>query len=549
MKKNKNIYLLVFLMSCFFLGGFTSCKDDDVNGSLPRLFRPINFNADLNKTVVTLSWAAVDSAKSYTLKVSTDSLNFASPVIDTTITKLSVVKELAGQTKFYAKVCANANDTTKKSKFNTLSFKTPAENIFLGYGTSINTGNLYSAYMTDINTLDIKWTPGSNVSHLILTSSDGSLKDSVAISSAEATAGEKIVSSLSNSNWTVKVYNKKILRGTTTGLVEGDIVLKAGDDLPTAITNATAGQVIVLAPGAVFPMGTATYRLSKNIKIRGLSITNRPIVCASTGSSTSASPLGFVDASAIDFVRFENIDFPGYCNNNAAGTKVGYLINNNTATSVKSLSFTNCNIHNFGNTPMRVQGGKNKVDTLTFNGCIITEFGFASGYALVNISKSTDYINNIVITNSTIYNFSYPVISVVQTATTVMNSVTVSNCTFNQTTQNTTSVRVLFNFDYVSLTNGIVIKNCVFGSSGSATSGLKITNATQTVAPVLTGSYYTSDYIDETLLTGVSYSMKGNMTLYSGASTNLWNAPTTGDFTLKDSAFKGKGVAGDLRWY
>ena len=536
-------------MSCFFLGGFTSCKDDDVNGSLPRLFRPINFNADLNKTVVTLSWAAVDSAKSYTLKVSTDSLNFASPVIDTTITKLSVVKELAGQTKFYAKVCANANDTTKKSKFNTLSFKTPAENIFLGYGTSINTGNLYSAYMTDVNTLDIKWTPGANVSHLILTSSDGSLKDSVVISSAEATAGEKIISSLANSNWTVKVYNKKILRGTATGLVEGDIVLKAGDDLPTAITNATAGQVIVLAPGAVFPMGTATYRLSKNTKIRGLSITNRPIVCASTGSSTSASPLGFVDASAIDFVRFENIDFPGYCNNNAAGTKVGYLINNNTATSVKSLSFTNCNIHNFGNTPMRVQGGKNKVDTLTFNGCIITEFGFASGYALVNISKSTDYINNIVITNSTIYNFSYPVISVVQTATTVMNSVTVSNCTFNQTTQNTTSVRVLFNFDYVSLTNGIVIKNCVFGSSGSATSGLKITNATQTVAPVLTGSYYTSDYIDETLLTGVSYSMKGNMTLYSGASTNLWNAPTTGDFTLKDSAFKGKGVAGDLRWY
>jgi len=213
------------------------------------------------------------------------------------------------------------------------------------------------------------------------------------------------------------------------------------------------------------------------------------------------------------------------------------------------LSFTNCNIHNFGNTPMRVQGGKNKVDTLTFNGCVITEFGFASGYALVNISKSTDYINNIVITNSTIYNFSYPVISVVQTATTVMNSVTVSNCTFNQTSQNTTSARVLFNFDYVSLTNGIVIKNCVFGSSGSATSGLKITSVTQTVAPVLTGSYYTSDYIDETLLTGVAYSMKGNMTLYSGASTNLWNAPTKGDFTLKDSAFKGKGIAGDLRWY
>jgi len=543
MKKIINLLILGCLISCFFIGSFTSCKNE-TDLVLPRLFRPIGFNVSTNKTVATFSWAAVDSAVSYSLKVSNDSLNFKNLVIDTTLTNLFYVKELAGSTKFFARIYANAKDTTKNSKFNTLSFKTPAENIFSGYGTNTNTGKLYSAYMTAPKTLDIKWTPGANVTNLVLSSADGATSNSYVISSSEVAAGEKIISQLANSNWTVKIYNNTILRGTATGLVEGDIILKAGDDLPTTITNAVAGQVILLPAGAVFPMGTSTYSLGKNIKVRGLSVTNRPVICPSTGASSSSSPLGLTNA--IDYVRFENIDFTGYCNN-TVGNKVGYLINNSVATTVKSLSFMNCNMHNFGNTPMRLQGSKNQVvDTLTFNGCVINEFGFGSGYALVNISKSTDYINNVVIANSTIYNFNYPVISVVQTTATTMNSVTISNCTFNQTSQNTTAARVLFNFDFVTLTKGITISNCVFGSSGSLTSGVKITNVAQPIVPTITGSYYTSDFVDATLVG--AYPIKASMTAYSGASTALWNSPTTGDFTFKDSAFKGKGVAGDLRW-
>jgi len=549
----KNILKKIAYIVCFTAMFLTTSCNDIFNQvtelATDRLFRPISFTATMNKTQATLSWVASNNAVSYTLQVSLDSLNYSNPLVDTTMTQLSYVQEFAGATKYFARVKANASDSVKNSKFTaTLSFKTPAENIFDGYGTSNNTGKLYSAYMNAVSTLDVKWTPNANVTHLILKSADGGTRDSVVISSSEAVAGEKIITPLSNSTWKVEIYNAKISRGITSGLVEGDIILKAGDDLPTAITNAQAGQVIILAPGSLYSVGSSLYRFSKNVKLRGLSPSNRPIMAMTSGTPTATSNmLGFVDGSSMDYVRFENVDLTGYCDNNTSATKIGYLFNNNVLTTVKSLSFKNCNIHNFGNTPMRLQGGKTQViDTVSFNGCVINESGYASGYGLVNISKSTDYINNIIISNSTMYNFSYPVISIVQTAANTMNSVIISNCTFNQTTQNTTATRVLFNFDYMSITKGITIKNCIFGSSGSATAGLKATNAT--VAATITGSYYTSDYVDETLVGTASYSIKSSMSAYSGASTSLWTSPTTGDFTLKDTSFKGKGIAGDLRW-
>ena len=553
----KKIFKKTAYLICFTATFFTTACNDVFNQvtdlKTDRLFRPISFTATLNKTQATLSWVAANNAVSYTLQVSLDSLDYSKPLVDTTMTGLSYVQEFAGATKFYARVKANAADTIKSSKFNaTLSFKTPAENIFDGYGTRNNTGKIYSAYMTAVKSLNIKWTPNSKVTHLILLSADGSTRDSVQISSPEATAGEKNISSLANSNWKVEIYNNKIQRGIVTGLVEGDIILNAGDDLPTAMTNALPGQVIILAPGTLYPMGSSVYRFSKNIKLRGLSPSNRPIMAMTSGTPTATSNmLGFVDGSTMDYVRFENIDFTGYCDNSVSALKIGYLFNSNIMTTVKSLSFKNCNLHNFGNTPMRLQGGKTQViDTLSFNGCIINEVGFASTYAVVN-SNSADYINNIYFSNCTVYNFKNGFI--VRQATTAipvtMGNVNVTNCTINQGIQDPSAISYLMDLNLVTMTGGVTVKNCIFGLTGS-TLGASGIRSTVTVAGVSnTGSYYTSDYVDETLVATFSYSIKAAMSAYSSASTALWNGPTTGDFTLKDTAFKGKGVAGDLRWY
>jgi len=552
MKKIKNISILAFFAVIFAVGAFTSCKEDVDLLSLPHLFRPINFNASVNKTVATISWAPVDSATSYTLQISTDSL-FAKKLVDTITTKLSYTKELAGETTFYARIRTNALDTAKNSRFNnkfsdgTYFFKTPKENLFLGYGTGNNTGAVYSAYMTDVNTLDIKWTPGANVSHLILLSADGATRDSVQVTGTEAAAGEKIVAGLANSTWSVKIYNKTINRGTTSGVIEGDIILASGGDLVGALNNATAGQVIVLAQGAVFPIGTATYRFGKDVKVRGLSTTSRPVICMTSGATTTSSALGFVDGSVLNYVKFENIDFTGYCDNVATNTKIGYLFNNNLLTTVKSLSFTNCNLHNYGNTPMRLQGAKNQsIDTLRFNGCVINEIGFASTYAIVN-TNTADLVNNIYFTNCTVYNFKGSLI--LRTGQTI-SSISVSNCTINQGMQDPGSARYLMDLNTAAFKvgGGVTIKNCIFGSTGGAlgANGMRYVAGT----PVTnTGSYYTSDYVDDPIPIGAtSTSIKTPMTFYSGASTALWVDPLNGIFTLKDTSFKGKGVAGDLRW-
>ena len=138
MKNIKYISKISIIVLTCFVGLFSSCKQDEPEMEMPYLFRPINFNAELNKTIATISWAKVDSAISYTFQLSEDSL-FNTILVDTVTNQLSYIKELAGETMFFARVRANASDTTKNSKFNAkLSFKTPKENLFQGFGTSNN---------------------------------------------------------------------------------------------------------------------------------------------------------------------------------------------------------------------------------------------------------------------------------------------------------------------------------------------------------------------------------------------------------------------------
>lgn len=543
--KAKIKILLITMVGIFLSAGIlTSCKDDN-SPELPYLFRPINFKVELNKTVATLSWARVDSAVSYTLQLSKDSL-FATLVTDTTMTGQNFIQELAGETKFFARVRANAQDTTKNSKFNnTLSFSTPKENLFTGFGISNNTGTLYPAYMTDANTLTLTWTPNANVTHVILKLGD--VRDSVAVSADEKVAGKKVVAGLANGKWSIAVMNNQVQRGTTTGLVEGDIVLHAGDNLQSALGAATEGQVILLAGDASYTIGSGLVAL-KAIKLRGLSTTNRPVISMSTGATSTATMFSFgVGTGAI---QMENIEFTGYCENNTANTKIGYMFNNSIASAtVSKLSFVNCKLHNFGNTPFRLQGTKSQsVDTLLLNGCVVNEIGFTSTYAIVN-SNTNDLFKNIIFSNSTFYNFKGSLI--LRTGAFAVNSVRISNCVINQATQDVGSARYMFDFNTAvfASSDAFSIRNTIFGSSGGAL-GSNGYRGTATLA--VSGSYYTSDYVDAPVIPpadGSSTSFKSKMNAYSGTSTALWTSPATGDFTLKDTNFAGKGTAGDLRWY
>lgn len=517
-----------------------------------RLFQPINFSQTTVKTKVTFSWVATNNAQSYKLLVSTDSLNFENTlVLDTTVTGLSYSQEFEGNKQYFARLRANATDSLKNSKYNILAFKTPKENVFDGFGTKNNTGDIngntiYSAYMTDVKTLDIKWQPGVNATHLILTSADGTQRDSISLIASEIATGEKIINSLQNSNWKVQIYNNKIIRGTTYGLIEGDIIISSPGDISAALVGAGPGQVVLLSGGAnaVYTIGSAAFIINSNIKIRGTSPTDRPVICMTSGTPTATSNMLGLGSLPIGNISMENIDFTGYCDNSPLATKVGYLFNNGTAAKVSNMSFTNCKLRNFGNTPFRLKNGAAQViDTLTINGCIINDIGFASTYAIIN-SNSNDLFNTIVIANSTIYNFKGSLI--LRTGQT-LNSINISNCNINQGMQDPVSARYLLDLNTATFTGtGVTIKNCIFGTSGLTVGANGIRG---TVVPTFTNNYFTSDYVDDPIPAGLtSTSIKSKLSSYAGKSTDLWSSPLTGDFSLKDTNFAGKGTAGDLRW-
>lgn len=532
------------LASLLLVTLFTACKDEMPYGEFTGLFRPIAFTAELNKTVATISWAPVDGAQNYTLQLSQDSL-FSSNIVDTTLVGKSYVIELPGETKFFARIRANALDTLKNSNFNqTLSFKTPKENLFLGY-TSV---------MSDYQTMKLSWTPNANLTKIVLKDAAGSITEYL-IDHAELVAGQKIIVGLPNSSYTIQLYNNVVLRGTNSVVIEGDVFLADGSNLGTAIAAATAGQVILLEKGGSFQTSAAATLLNKSIKIKGASPTERAIISmvAGSGTSTTSAMFGFADQSVISSVNFENVDLTGYCGNVPTATKVGYIFNNNTFATVGKLVFNNCIMRNLGNTPMRLQGNKNqKIDTLIMNKCKVFDIGFGSTYAIVN-SNSADLINNIFMTNSTFYNFKGSLI--LRTGQSI-GSVNITNCTVNQGMQDTGSARYLLDFNTATFNgSGITIKNCIFGQTG-ATVGAN--GYRGTVTPTITGSYYTSDYVDDPIPVGlVPTSLKAKMTAYTKSSTALWTDPTSsvaaplsgGNFTLKDATFAGKGVAGDLSWY
>ncbi len=534
---NKFLRKTGFLITLLAVAFFSACDDElkeITDFDTDRLFRPIGFQATMNRTVVTLKWAAVQDAVDYTLQISQDSL-FNTVYIDVDTEELQYIVELAGATRYFARIRANAADPAKNSGFNArLSFQTPSENLFAEFVSS----------MVAMNAIEVNWSPGVNATHLLLTV-DGENPQTFDISATEAASGSKQITSLPNANYRVQLMNNEIVRGSVNVLVEGDVLISAGQTLSAALSAAAPGQVLLLEPGVVYQTGTGTYRFDKNIKIRGITPYNLPVLAMTAGGpSASSAMFGFVADSDFEYLRFENIEFTGFCDNNTAEVKVGYIFNNNLKATVDEVSFTNCIIRNFGNTPFRLQANTQQVvDLVKFDKCIIHDIGFTSTYAVVN-SNSADFINKIHFINSTIYNFRG---SLVLRQNQNYQEIVVRNCNINQGMMDTSSSRLLIDTNNsVCQGAGIFIQNNIFGSTGDRAAGVRKWSPNGEF--VVTGNHYTSDFNDTNPVGDVNYSIRPRMTPYNGTSVTLWEDPIGGDFNFKDLSFAGRGSIGDLRW-
>ena len=531
MKINIKNKLTGLIIGITLLTGFTGCKED-VDLQLPYLFRPVNFNVELLKTEATFSWAVVDSAVSYTLQVSTDSAEFTNLILDTTITTNSFVKEFAGETQFYARIRANASTETKNSKFNTIAFETPKENILLIDKITVNAQK----------TVQVSWEPGKNVSHLELESS-GNPIETFNITAEEAIAGIKTcVVANNNANYNIRIYNGNILRGSSKITIEGDVFLTSGGSLKSAIETATGSKfIIVLQPGDYTISSSNACPAGTSLIMKGSDKTNHAKV------NIQANSVMLVLPSAADSIVMSNIDFTAVTAANTA-----YFINQSAAANVGKVKFDGCKLTGFGNNVLRFQQvGEKRITNFIVNNTIVTNCGNGAAampsngtYAFVNSNIDNGYITNIQISNCTFNGVSHSLLSVPgtsgSTTTSIVSTISITNSTFYNIVGGSTSTRYLIDGGASPNTNiAISLKRLIFAKTMATNTPGGIRNTAGSLE--IENVYTTSDWGSTVIIPGAIS--------YSGSSTDLWVDPANGDFRLKATTFPGKGIAGDLRWY
>lgn len=528
-KMKYKIFNLAFLsLFCAFLA--TSCKKNEILEKSTSVFRPIRLQVDTTTTMVLISWADLKEDNLYAISLSTTD----DQVLHDTIEQKFISVELAGGTTYTVKVTALRKETKLASDFAELSFRTPTENLFQDFITT----------MSDRNEGQIKWLPEAAATALVLTPSkapDTPLE--VEISTGEKSVGTKKVTNLPNDTYRVELYNNKILRGTTTLVVEGDIYLPSGGDLVAAIVAAPNNGVVLLENDGHYLTNLAgsKYNFDKSVKIRGISPDKQASIY--TSASYSASDVyGVKSGSNLERLEFENIIFNGNKGNIEANGNARYLFRlNSGTTNVKKVSFINCVLKNYEITSFMLAGGGagNSIDTLNITGSIIENQGFGGSNGVISFTGATDHIYNIFISNSTFFKLQNQVIA---GNLSKVESVLIENSTFNQVAL---SESKRFIFDFTGATSygagqGIRISTSLFGETAA---GLTRGARTDDIALAFTSSFNTSDYDDS-----AGGSFKGQLTSYNGSSKDLWTNPQNGDFTFKDKSFTGMLLAGDPRW-
>jgi hypothetical protein len=530
-----NIGLLIGLFAAFSLNACKENIDPVVEElSFSRAFSPINLSAVIsNQTTVTITWAAVKDADQYVLEIY-QGTDVTTGTLITTETLTSDVLTysilLTGDTKYVARLKAiSALNGVEDSKWSEVAFTTAPENLFTNY----------NSYLSGLNQCIVNWKPGQNVTGLVFV--NGSNTIPYTLNATEIANGSATVSSLPNASYTVRLMYNTVVRGITNVLIEGDVLLPAGGDLKATIKGMSAGQVLILENGATYGLAYADT-ITTSIKIRAIYTANQPVIYLASAATGQSNHMFDIAASVTssDSLVFENVTLTGYYDNGTTTRHRGFIDEEATAFDIGTIKFKNCILRNSGRSAIRLRGGSYSqvIRNVIFDGCIMYDYAWDSHYGVLNGGAGGNFYN-ITFKNSTLYNLRGGIIN--YTAGAGCTSVLVDNCTFNQIMMDASTARYFI--DFGSGTNNtsagpITISDCIFGQTSAIALGVRNSAMTLSVA----GSYYTSDFAT------TATTLSSLCTSYAGASSALWKAPLTADFTFLDTSFAGKTDAGDPRW-
>jgi len=524
----KKISLIIGCITVLFAAGCDDIATEITSLNFDRVFSPIGFEAKVvNKTQVTLNWAKISNATSYTLEVfADDSLTFTGtpvmtiPGIKADQIPYTIVTGLIGETKYSARVKALGESITE-SKWSGVFFETDAEQIMTAVAE------------TDIQALQttLHWTAGEAATEITLITGTTEIRHTV--TAAEIAAGAATITGLTEDS----KYDVKLLIGTKTRgsasfttkmdlTASGTVVVNQGEDLLTAIQNAPAGSRIVIVPKTnadEFFTGGQIVEITKNLVIRGYSKSIKPIIHAYFKMTTADVSLTIRDLT-LDGTTATVLNLDHVLQFTAAGIYGNFMLKDcivknynkslvstgSLAVNIASITIENCKVSNI------LTNSADCIDVRS--GCL--ENLTLKNSAFTNCAPARDFIR----LDDASANFPGKV-----------SVVSVDRCSFS-TVSNAASKRLL----YVRFANNQI----TFNNSVVANSLGLFTNQAATKVTFSKNNYFNAAEFLVSLIVNAQVDASGTQSLLDPGFVDAVN----GNLTITNATLLDKGIGASISW-
>lgn len=392
----KNIYKSLGFFAALLLIVFINACDDveplieDIQ--YDRAFIPLELDVKVrNQMTAEVDWKVNESVDHYVLEISNDSLEFGDIIHAENVlgSDVPVSILLESEEVYSVRVKAvSSKEGQNDSKYIALAFQTEAENIFYPL-TDDNLGK------TEVDTwVTLSWPANSEVTHLIL--NPGETEERIDLTSDQIATGELTIEGLAfDTEYVVVLFNgdnpKQRGSVTFTTLPEGE-TLTPEDDLNEIITNANDGDVFLLE-GGDYTVYQGKINIDKNIKLKGLSSSNMPVL-----------NVQFVLTDGANSAEFNGLEMNGVYLDETEATVItdyAFQIDKDNATAVGDILVQGCYIHGYNKSLISGASGVFTLNSITFNDCIVTDV-YNSGGDFIDFRAS--FPAAITVTNSTFVN-------------------------------------------------------------------------------------------------------------------------------------------------
>lgn len=548
MKTMKNIFstAALVLMGAASLTSCTDGNDWDVDSAFDRLFGTSDISITAQDTKAAISFTKTSGATAYQVELSTDSLYAddvsKSSILDTLTNTPDTLYNLNGETKYYLRMrsIADGKNNSKWVYYTTGSgkyyFTTKSEQLFYDL-----TENDY-----DFSECKTTWKAGSAVDSITVWKGDEEVMCHV-LTAEEITAGAYTIDGLNpTTTYTIYLKNGIAKRGTLTLTTTSappaasityrlssdvtvlsqsiiDEVAKKAQEAAGSTTNYSA-TIVIPAGSELDVHGTAEDGGVSTLNIPdGMSVT----FFGNAGTKTPTLKLSkTIDvAGSHSFVTFENLDIT----DNGAG----YFINQSANATVDQFNVTGCDVSGFSTAFFRIKDSNG----VTINNLNLTNSIFhdmCSGYSFIHVDAGSGAgkVNNIKISNCTLYNIATGGKMFIFSKKTNMNSIEIDHMTMYNCIGNGNYFVDFGDSDHGPST--FTISNSLFTKTPDTATGKNIRSS---LTPTVSNSYSTNDFYKV---------LKGVEAWTDVSSEAVFTDPANANFTLT-SKYANLGI-GDSRW-